>query len=213
MVIKRKIEKGEIFTTRTSTFSTDFSTREEIRESLEQTCKNTDPIKTAKSYEKQAVAVLDEHGLIHTWPDFLQHKPDKPPQAKDAWFVILWAHCLRDNIKEKKVNDIAYAAMHLEGSYMRMKLRIFEPKVKTGREVQTAAAEGHKAVHGTEQEKNKRWDGYKQTIKKLHFENPSFSYSQLCVAAAKSHNVSSKTIQRHTDNPHKKIVRTVPPLS
>lgn len=202
MVIKTKVEKGEIFTTRTSTFSTEFSTREEIRESLKRLSEGTNPIETANSYEKQASAVLSKYGLIHTWPDLLPNKPDKPPQARDAWKVIFWAHCLIDHMKEKRVNDTAYAAMHLQESYMRMKLRAFEPKVKTGRKVQKGAVGGHEAVYGTEEEKNKKWDQYKQTISDLHRKNPNHSYAQLCRRAAEIHGCAPKTISRHTDNPH-----------
>lgn len=49
----------------------------------------------------------------------------------------------------------------------------------------------------------KKWREYEVALKNLHRKKPKLTYSRLCELTAVNFNVSSKTIQRHTKNPHK----------
>ncbi|MCH2391816.1 MAG: hypothetical protein MK238_04705 [Nitrospinales bacterium] len=73
-----------------------------------------------------------------------------------------------------------------------------------GKKVLNSAKKGHVATHGTEQEKKERWAKMQTEINKLHNKKPHLTYTSLLEIAAKKFNVTPKTIQRHTTNPHKK---------
>ncbi|OHB73018.1 MAG: hypothetical protein A2Z25_09850 [Planctomycetes bacterium RBG_16_55_9] len=75
---------------------------------------------------------------------------------------------------------------------------------RRGKKVQDAAKEGHAAVHGTSEEKQKRYRRYQQAIDMYMKQNPAVSYERACSRVALAEGVHTITVKRHTIRPKKK---------
>ena len=66
---------------------------------------------------------------------------------------------------------------------------------------------GHRAVHGSDEEKQHRWGEYQRAVNELACSKPEFSYNEILrkVAAASKPRVHACTVKRHTTNPRKKL--------
>jgi hypothetical protein len=69
---------------------------------------------------------------------------------------------------------------------------------RRGEKVLLAAKVGHETVHGTEQEKIERWQGYQDAINRLHREFPEYSHNKLCDIASAELNTPSSTLRKRT---------------
>ena len=79
----------------------------------------------------------------------------------------------------------------------RREITHLRPDAIRGQQVLRGSRKAHEAVHGTAEEKEKRYATYRATVKKLRKQNPRLSHTRLCQLAALEHSVSSRTILRH----------------
>jgi hypothetical protein len=79
-----------------------------------------------------------------------------------------------------------------------------KPHTERGLKNLEGIKKAHENLYGTEDEKRDRWENYQLYIDKLHTRRKSLSYSDLKEKTAKHFGCTSKTIDRHTNNPKKK---------
>lgn len=73
-----------------------------------------------------------------------------------------------------------------------------------GKDTLLGAQHGHEAVHGTIEEKQRRWAQYQAEIDRLREDHPDWSWSNIKRQAAKNMKCSEKTIARHCRDPRQK---------
>jgi len=88
-----------------------------------------------------------------------------------------------------------------------------EPDAARGRKVIDGASEGHEIQFGTEKGRIAKSQLMQEYVDELFLKNPSLSYSDMKRKAASKFDVSTKTVQRNTQNPKKNKVRTEGPMS
>ncbi len=158
--------------------------------------------KLLTDYEHGARQILQKFGITPIHPF---SRPVETPNFVDtAVDLFQRIEILRQGIKEQTAPPSLILNAIAIGVFADMLYVFpFEPYVKTGRPVKEASSKGHEAVHGTPEEKQQRWDAYQQKVAELHRKHPLLSYDRLCTGAAKYFKVSTKTIKRHTTNPHR----------
>jgi len=77
------------------------------------------------------------------------------------------------------------------------------PALMTGWKVRAASKQGHEAIHGTKEEKQQKWARYQQAVNQCHEENLQWGITAIHSKVAEDFDCSTKTIQRHTQNPIK----------
>lgn len=77
------------------------------------------------------------------------------------------------------------------------------PDTARGQKTMKSSRKGHEIVHGTKEQKQRRWDEYQDAVNALHAANPRLTYEELAKRTAKDKGVNPKTIKRHTTNPRK----------
>ena len=72
------------------------------------------------------------------------------------------------------------------------------PDAGRGRKVIDGASRGHQIVHGTKEEKERRYAQYQNAVNKQYKENPRRSDTSIAKKVAEDFGVTYKTILRHT---------------
>jgi hypothetical protein len=76
--------------------------------------------------------------------------------------------------------------------------------IQRGKKVVAGGKKGTETYHGNEKEKKEERLGYQRAVDRLHAKRPYLSHNKICEILAPEFEKSTKTIQRHTQNPHKK---------
>lgn len=151
--------------------------------------------------ERKARRILRQHKIklkrktgwpAHKLPD------DTPPIAKDAATTLYQVHILRDHIAAGDVRNAVLIGIRLGAALERMRIRPFEPFVKTGRKIKESARRGglmRKPPTGT-------WATWQIEVNVLHDRHPDLSFRAIAKIVGKNFNRDERTIRRRTKNPH-----------
>jgi|GEM_PF-4424310 len=78
---------------------------------------------------------------------------------------------------------------------------VHEPNTLRGAKTMAAARAGHRARHGTTDDKRQHWDHLQAVVDELAATNPALSWNAIQHRAGQKAGVSAKTIQRRCKNP------------
>ena len=79
-----------------------------------------------------------------------------------------------------------------------------DPDTVRGEKILLNAKEGHQQVHGSHEQKGKRWAEYQDALEEVMSANPDMYVTAARREVAEKFGCSPKTVERHTTNPKEK---------
>lgn len=129
-----------------------------------------------------------------------QSRRDLPKGAKEACGDVRYYLVYQRQIEAGQWTDrqdLYRYGVALGMALERLRVWLDSTAVKRGRKVQKGAQDGHEAVHGTREEKEARWAGFRALYDTIKARNPYLLHSDLVRLTAKQAGVSEATIKRH----------------
>jgi hypothetical protein len=136
-------------------------------------------------------------------------RQDRPPKSNTQAKQLVSQHgevkeierVTRVGIAAVKMTDPAKGAS-LSSTATTVLFTIDEDALR-GRKIVTSARSGHESVHGTEEEKKRRWLEDQEEVNRLCKEHPEWSWAEIKRRAAINRRCNAKTIDRHCNDPRK----------
>jgi len=173
---------------------------EQMQDVLRQMAETDFAEQTNQHYQNEAQRVLKEEGAPE---DALSTRGGLTPRARDAIEVLACIKAARASADNGRF-DLAQAhAAKMDAVAMRAHMRLFEADVARGQKILAGSRRGHEMTYGTPDEKAQKYQKYQGYIDQLHRDHPDWKRGELNEKAASEFSVSAKTIERHTENPHK----------
>lgn len=149
----------------------------------------------AQEYVRELCELVIE--WTHRKRQIIKMKPEWEAREKSARETILSLGEASEQIEAGNTEAAIHCAFTAASIFTAAGL---SDLVKIGTKSKKSGQAGHEATHGTEEEKNNRWNAYKIELKqKLDDDKNRYkSLTDLRRELAKSHAVSLKTIERHT---------------
>ncbi|MGI6458541.1 MAG: hypothetical protein ACOX5J_00320 [Candidatus Hydrogenedentales bacterium] len=96
------------------------------------------------------------------------------------------------------INVRTVAAKAFRAGYQQCRLDVVleSPPFRRGVKVKDAASQGHATVHGTQEQKKRRWAKYQEEYDAVKSRNPHLSHTRCCGIVAKKMDVHPRTIRR-----------------
>jgi hypothetical protein len=101
------------------------------------------------------------------------------------------------------LHDYEKLAVQFEKEKLQVILDLSSEDIARGRKILGGARKGHEAVHGSTEEKSRRYAQYQQSVNELANSNSALSWDAICKKVGEQFGVSGKTISRHTTRPNK----------
>lgn len=125
-------------------------------------------------------------------------------------FAMLLLHETNETVDFKSItnvrdllHDYEKLTLKFEKEKLQAILDLSTPHIARGTKILGGARKGHEVVHGSAEEKSRRYAEYQRAVNELVHANSALSWDAICKKAGERFGVSKKTILRHTTRPNK----------
>lgn len=153
-------------------------------------------------WEDNARRVLSDHGIQVTgWPSaWPAHVKAAPPEAQDAWRVLIACHEVRMALHPKEPHEVfalALAGIDLGLAVMEAHTRPYTQPAAIGRMTITGGFKGVKQQYGTLDQREERHNQICDHWVALRDLNPDWNHRRLDGAVGEKFGVTDRTVRLH----------------
>lgn len=137
-------------------------------------------------------------------PNWIEMNAEQKEAAEILLQISKAAQLLR-GIEPEKALRLLDAGIAVGHEITKAHIAPWEPIAETGKKNRDGARKGNETTYGTEEEKQKRWEGFRNALREKLAKNPSFSLTEARKQVAKDFGVSFSTIRDRTQGIKKPV--------